>query len=206
MNYFFVRHQKSKGNLDPSLYHIMNDHEIDLCHEHDHQSENAADKIVDLADLHGVRDRLFHLYHSPFLRTRKTKNLILKELAYDYIFPTVNENPLLGERRWGDLRNIIEREDNTDKYFDFYYQPLDGESFMDCYHRCVTFDNMLKHQVSNKDNVIIIGHGEQIRCYLMHLLGWTLEEFNEHKNPENCEVIMVKDGVLETSLRKRIKN
>jgi broad specificity phosphatase PhoE len=182
----------------------MNDHEIDICEKHIHQAEAAADKIAELSELSELSIKTgWHLYHSPFLRTRRTKDIILKELQHDYIFPTVNENPLLSERRWGNLRNIIETEKDVDKYFDFFFRPDGGESFMDCYQRCVTFDNMIKNQVCENDNVIIIGHGEQIKCYLMHLLGWTLEEFNEHKNPENCEVVMVKDGVLETSLRKR---
>lgn len=188
----------------------MNDHEIDICEKHIHQAEAAADKIVELYDGMISPSKEWYLYHSPFLRTRRTKDIILKELAHDYIFPNVKENPLLMERSWGNLRNIIETEKEVDKYFDFFYQPSNaGESFAQCYQRCVTFDNMLKNQVGEDDNVIIVGHGEQIKCYLMHLLGWTLEEFNNYKNPENCEVILVMDNKIlspKTPLRKRIKN
>lgn len=198
MNYFFVRHIRSLANISPSLYFTHNDHEIDICEKHTHQAEHAVEKIVDLYE--SIPRRTlgnWYLYHSPFLRTRRTKDFILKELGYHGIFPTVRENPLLCERSWGNLRDIVNTGGNVDDCFHFFYQPLNGgESFAQCYQRCVTFDNMLINQVDENDNVIIVGHGEQIKCYLMHLLGWTLEEFDGYKNPDNCEVILVKDGKL----------
>ena len=208
MNYFFIRHIRSLGNITPSLYFTHNDHEIDICEDHIHQAAHAAEKVVDLYESLIQPAGNWYLYHSPFLRTRRTKDFILKELEHHYMFPIVRENPLLSERSWGNLKNLVDIAKDTDEFFHFFYQPDNGgESFAQCYQRCVTFDNMLKNKVGEDDNVIIVGHGEHIKCYLMHLLGWTLEEFDSYKNPENCEVILVKDGKLssQTPLKIRIK-
>lgn len=206
MNYLFIRHQKSLANITPSLYRTMDDHDIDICNKHNHETEKAVEVMVDLwLNTH----RTPHIYHSPFLRAKNTKDIIISELAHHYIFPKVYENPLLVERSWRNLRDIIETEKNIDKYFNFFYKPINGESFQDCYQRCVTFDNMLRLKILGcDDTVIIVGHGEQIKCYFMHLLGWTVGDFHSYKNPKNSEVFLIHDNVLseKTPLRKIIKN
>lgn len=203
MNYLFVRNQKSLANISPSLYRTMDDHDIDICEKHNHETEKAVENMI---DLYLRNQKTVHIVHSPFLRAKKTKNIIVSELSHHYIFPIVQENPLLVERSWTNLRDIIETEKNVDKYFNFFFKPINGESFQDCYQRCVTFDNMLRLKIPDNGTVIIIGHGEQIKCYLMHLLGWTVEEFYSYKNPKNSEVFLVHDNILSksTPLSKRI--
>lgn len=195
MNYLFIRHQKSLANITPSLYQTMDDHDIDICDKHNHETEKAVELMI---DLYLNNHRKPTIFHSPFLRAKNTKDIIVSELSHHYIFPKVCENPLLVERSWTNLRDIITTEKNVDKYFNFFFKPINGESFQDCYQRCVTFDNMLKFKFykNPNDTVIIVGHGEQIKCYLMHLLGWTVDEFYKYRNPKNSEVFLVHDNVM----------
>lgn len=203
MNYLFIRHQKSLANISPSLYRTMDDHDIDICEKHNHETEKAVETMIELA----LHEKITpHIFYSPFLRAKNTKDIIVSELAHHYIFPKVHESPLLVERSWTNLRDIIETEKNVDKYFNFFFKPINGESFQDCYQRCVTFDNMLKLSIPKDDTVVIVGHGEQIKCYLMYILGWTVDQFNSYKNPRNSEVFFVHDNILskKTPIRKHI--
>jgi broad specificity phosphatase PhoE len=106
----------------------------------------------------------------------------------------VDTSPLLIERQWGGLREIVDnRELDRDEHFQFYYRPPnDGESFFDCYQRVVMFFQELRTNPKYQgwDNIFIFTHGEWIRLALMYLDGKSVEEFTEHqKNPKNCEVI-----------------
>jgi broad specificity phosphatase PhoE len=206
MNYFFIRHITSLGNIDPSIYHNVDDHKIDISGDHHHQAKEAVNKIVDLSDdIPNNKD--FSIYYSPFLRTTKTKDLIVEEISHHQVFPKQYSNPLLVERKWGMLRHSVKTEKDTDKLFNFFYQPLDGESYLQCYQRVVTFDNMLKLKHKANDNIVIVAHGESIKCYLMHLLDWTPDQFEAFRSPDNGQVILVKDGILsaQTPLGIRVK-
>ena len=193
----------SLANISPSLYKTMDDHDIDISDQYNHETEKAVETMV---DIWLSKHKNPFIFHSPFLRAKNTKNIIVSELSHHYIFPKVYENPLLVERSWTNLRDIISTETNVDKYFNFFFKPINGESFQDCYQRCITFDNMLKLKFYKypDETVIIVGHGEQIKCYLMHLLGWTVEEFYSYRNPKNSEVFLVHNNVLSnmTPLRK----
>jgi broad specificity phosphatase PhoE len=205
MNYFFIRHITSLGNLDPSIYHTIDDHEIDISSDHYHQAEEAVNKIVDLYN-NIPNNKEFSIYYSPFLRTIKTKDIIVEKISLHGIFPKQYSNPLLVERKWGTLRHSIKMEKHTNKLFNFFYQPLDGESYLQCYQRIVTFDNMLKLKHKENDNIIIVAHGESIKCYLMYLLEWSLDQFNGFRSPDNCQVILVKDGILSAQTPLRIRS
>jgi broad specificity phosphatase PhoE len=143
------------------------------------------------------------LFYTPFLRGRDTKDILKKQLGHHKI-DHEQECALLHERQWGSLRDTISSDEfDADKHFNFFFRPENGgESFCDCYHRMATFFQMV--QLNHKDtDVIVVAHGEAIRCGLMYLLGWTVEQFDNFRNPQNCELLIVEDGVLLTPLRNR---
>jgi broad specificity phosphatase PhoE len=208
MNYIFIRHAESEGNVNPNLYHTISDPDIDITKNGENQCINCVESIVNLLDVENINSKNINLYYSPYLRTTRTKDIIVNQLGYDFIFPTQKMSPLLIERAYGNLRNLIKTEKNIEKYFNFYYKPDMGESFIECYQRSVIFDNMIKSNHHRNDTIMLVGHGDQIRCHLMHLLGWSIEGLNRCKTIKNCGIVLVSDGKLSkhTPLNNRVKN
>jgi len=196
---FLVRHAQSEANVNPSLYSKHKDWDIELTEQGKGQAEEAATKILELwysqyvGEASWMPKEKFHynLWYSPFKRATETAKLICKGL---YVMEPIHlnstyENPLLVERQWGELRDIVERGEKTEDHFNFFYQPLGGESFMNCYQRVALFHEQLLRKKHH--NNIVVAHGEFNKLYLMYLLEWSIEEFNKWKHPLNGEVHML---------------
>jgi len=58
--------------------------------------------------------------------------------------------------------------------------------------------------------MIIVSHGLTIKVFLMRWFHWSVEEFENYKTPQNCDVIKMKlcedRYTLLTPLRKRTKH
>ena len=204
MKIYLVRHFESMGNIDPSEYFRKLDSEIELSENGKHQSIKTGNDIMDLMDyrnslrLYPSKDPIyFNMYYSPYKRTTQSANLIHERLPYfeGYKINEFKESPLLVERAWGSLRDIVESGKKNEGHFNFFYRPLNGESFADAYQRVVLFDMWLK-STSKYEHNIIVAHGEFNKLYLMYLLGWTVEEFEKWKTPRNGEVFLIDDGEL----------
>jgi broad specificity phosphatase PhoE len=198
-NLFLVRHGQSVGNIDKSKYFTTLDCDIELTETGKEQCVNAGLRIIDLIGGFKDSDKL-HVHHSPYKRAIETKEGILGVIKDKHASLETFEtcNPLLRERHWGGLRDIVQMGQKTESHFNFFYRPpSDGESFADCYQRCVLFDMVLKSK--DEDNVVIVSHGEWIKLYLMHLLSWTPQQFNTYKNPKNCEVYHFVNGDLSSN-------
>ena len=209
MKIYLVRHQTSVGNIDKAEYFRKLDCDIELTEQGKHDSIKTADRIMDLHDklIHKNDPEYkypskfppyrFNMYYSPYVRAKQTANLIHGRISgfEGYQINEYEENALLIERRWGSLRDIVESGKKTEDHFNFYYRALGGESFADAYQRVVLFDMWLK-STSKYEHNIVVAHGEFNKLYLMHLLGWTVEEFNKWKTPRNGEVYLINDGKL----------
>jgi broad specificity phosphatase PhoE len=202
-NLFLVRHGQSVGNIDKSKYFTTLDCDIELTKVGEEQCVEAGSKILSLFDFKNVND--IHVYHSPYLRAIQTKNIIV-DVVSSKIDSKIHQicSPILRERHWGGLRDIVQMGQKTESHFNFFYKPpADGESFADCYQRCVLFDMMLKS--SDVENAIVVSHGEWIRLYMMYFLNWSPEQFNLYKNPKNCDVYHIKNGKLSEETKLRMK-
>lgn len=206
MKIFFVRHSESEGNVNPKAYYDFLDCDIGITEEGKIQCEQAARDIM-YHTAHGFMSQ-YSIFYSPFKRAKQTKDLIVKEIEAlngyrPYCYHDL-EQPLLHERAFGSLREIIESRDfDKKKHYNFFFRPENGESLMDCYHRQATFFQYIHQNYPDIENLIIVSHGESIKCALMYLLNWTIEEFQSYKNPLNCEVLVVDDGKLITPMRIR---
>ena len=81
-----------------------------------------------------------------------------------------------------------------DNFSTFYYRIPDGESGADVYDRLSTFLETL-HRDFNKpnypQNTLIVTHGLTLRLFLMRWFHWTVEEFENLRNPYNCQVVVM---------------
>lgn len=191
---YFVRHGQSEGNVDNKVYYDMRDQDIQLTDEGHEQARVAGEWLYDYGtgwDEWGS----FSVYCSPYTRAVQTANNIVEVLSSyedDCDVALRRQDPRLREREWGTLRDLNDShtKGTKDHLFDFFYKPDGGESFANVYDRVACFHQWLLTQNHTKD-VVIVAHGESIKCYLAYLFGWTPEEFSKWKNPDNCEVLVV---------------
>jgi broad specificity phosphatase PhoE len=204
MRIFLVRHGESEGNVDKSKYFEKHDSDIELTPKGVDDALNAGLKIISI--LKGFQENktyptdnptYFNLVHSTYKRASQTANIIA-HASMDYIKYRVERSvpsPLCIEREWGSLRDIVSSHLKTEEHFNFYYRPVNGESFCDVYKRAATFHQWLWDTTIYENN-IVVAHGEFNKVYLMHLLNWDVEEFEKWKNQKNGEVWLVEDGQL----------
>ena len=188
-NLYLIRHGQSVANVDPSHYYAEHDHLIGLTDHGREQAKVAGDKILSL-----VQERPFSIVHSPFVRAAETASIIDQRCILQGRYANVYESPLLYERSWGNLREIVDSPElDASMHFNFFYRPVSGESFADTYVRVVMFMQEVRANRYEHDEIVIVAHGEWIRLALMYLRGQSVNYFNRyHKNPENCQVICEK--------------
>lgn len=190
MNIYLARHGESRGNVSKEEYYRTNDWDIELTEK---GKEQSADLGIDLRKITNKSDRNLAI-SSSFKRAIHTRDIAIACFEGTDRKCDLDTSPLLIERQWGGLREIVDnRELDRDEHFQFYYRPpYGGESFFDCYQRVVMFFQELRTNPKYQgwDNIFIFTHGEWIRLALMYLDGKSVEEFTENrKNPKNCEVI-----------------
>jgi broad specificity phosphatase PhoE len=199
MNIYLIRHSQSEGNVCKQKYYEKNDCDIELTEIGEHQSkrlgydlhmEIGGHKSTYLFSRFWKKNLAISSSFNRALKTRDIATSVLRSLDHTIDLDT---SPLLIERQWGGLREIVDDKTlDREQHFNFYYQPVGGESFLDCYQRVVLFFQDLRTNPKYRgyDNIMIFTHGEWIRLALMYLDGTSVEDFTKYrKNPKNCEVI-----------------
>jgi len=72
----------------------------------------------------------------------------------------------------------------------FYYRMPDGESGADVYDRVTTIWDSIHREFAHNNsakNFVLVTHGLTIRLFLMRYYQWTVRQFNELWNPDNCQ-------------------
>ncbi|NQU29736.1 MAG: histidine phosphatase family protein, partial [Anaerolineae bacterium] len=80
------------------------------------------------------------------------------------------------------------------EYSTFYFRIPDGESGADVFDRVSTFLETLHRDFRKPDfpeNALIVTHGMTLRLFLMRWYHWTVEEFENIRNPKNCQIIVM---------------
>lgn len=192
-NIFLVRHGQSLGNVNKSVYYTTPDSKITLTEKGKEQAYEAGARVCSLSNCIDGQNIWFHVCYSPYERAKETKDIVVDfMLSCNKKIFHHREDPRLREREWGMLRDLNDNhKGNKDHFFDFFYRPEGGESFANCYDRVGSFHQWLELN-TKEENVIIVAHGESIKCYMAYLLGWTELQFAQVKNPKNCEVFLVK--------------
>lgn len=185
-----IRHGNSEGNADRERYATTPDHALNLTTEGEQQALQAGQEIKQLIGEETVR-----VYLSPYTRTRQTYQQISQSIAPNV--DRVLEDPRLREQDWGHLRPSDQNEEisqQRDNFSTFYYRIPDGESGADVYDRISTFLETMHRDFEEPDyppNALIVTHGFAMRLFLMRWFHWSVEEFENLRNPRNCEIVVI---------------
>jgi len=202
-----VRHGESEGNIDKDKYLTVPDYALNLTLKGVEQAQKAGHEIKEVIGAESV-----YVYLSPYFRTRQTFQYLKAGLEAN--IAKVIEDPRIRELDWGHLRNPDENEgiiQQRDSFSTFYYRIPDGESGADVYDRVTTFLETLYRDFNKPNypqNTLIVTHGLTLRLFLMRWFHWTVEEFENLRNPRNCQVVIMQKNLNEryelvTELKKR---
>ena len=93
------------------------------------------------------------------------------------------------------------------KFGRFFYRFPSGEAGLDVYSRVSSFIPTLVRDCTRLDtegtdldntNLVIVTHGLALRFFLMRWFQWSVWDFEQSRNPENCELITMnkmRDGL-----------
>lgn len=203
---YLIRHGESEANTDYKICEVKPDWQIKLTKKGHEQAKQAAKKLFKL-----INDQIV-VYNSPWIRCRQTTEHILKAFGGEgWRVVKHYEDPRLREQEWGNYREkelALKIKKERARFGTFFYRMPYGESGADVYDRISTFLETL-HRDFTKDwfpeNVIIVSHGLAIKAFLMRWLHWSVEEFENMKNPDNCEIIHLERRVQSWFLLTKIK-
>jgi broad specificity phosphatase PhoE len=201
-----IRHGESQGNVDKSIYANKPDYALELSEKGIEQAKDAGIRLKEI-----IKDESAFFYVSPLWRTRMTFEGISVAFEKDKIGWI--EEPRIREQEFGHLKSQEENEKidkERDSYGPFYYRIPDGESGADVYDRVSDFFGTIQRDFEKPhfpQNAIIVSHGMAIRLFLMKWFHWTVEQFEELGNLENCQIILLEiqeNGkyALKTELKK----
>ncbi|KAF2399570.1 phosphoglycerate mutase-like protein [Trichodelitschia bisporula] len=215
-----IRHAQSEGNKNRDIHQYIPDHRVKLTADGWQQAEEAGRRLRALLR----PDDTLQFFTSPYRRTRETTEGILKTLTSDddeqgpSPFPVhkvkVYEEPRLREQDFGNFQPCsaaMERmwQERAD-YGHFFYRIPDGESAADAYDRVSGFNESLWRQFSEPDFpsvCVLVTHGLMTRIFLMKWYHWSVEYFEDLRNINHCEFIIMKQNldngkyVLQNELR-----
>lgn len=202
-----IRHGESEGNIDENVYSTKPDYKLDLTSIGLEQAEKCGKKLKEI-----TKNESCFFYVSPLFRTRQTYKQIVK--SYTKELYETQEEPRVREQEWGHLKDVEtcnKINEARDEYGVFYYRIPDGESAADVYDRVSDFYGTLHRDFEKEEfpeNCVVVTHGMTIRLFLMKWFHWTVEEFHNLKNPENCAVVLLEKGAddkynLITPLKKK---
>lgn len=190
---FLVRHGQSLGNVDATAYGRIPDNKVPLTDEGHAQATSAGQA---LARLIGEDESILALV-SPYLRTQETLADIKSQLG-DRVKKIIHE-PNLREQDFGNFQDpdqmngsIKERQ----RFGRFFYRFPHGESGADVYSRVESFMSSLFRHMDNPNravhnNMLIVSHGIVMRMFLMRFFRWSVEEYEQVYNPDNCAIWML---------------
>jgi len=183
-----VRHGESLANTGERHPHHEGDYLTPLS-EKGHQQAIAAGARLGSAD---VKSSL--IYTSPYVRSQETLDGILRGAGLERTDLTIREDPRLREMDIG-YADLGEQQRLRIKHGWFFYRFSGGESPADCYDRVSGFlaSLMRETQRQRADKVVIVTHGMALRCFVMRFMHLTVQEFESLKNPQNCEIVTIRD-------------
>ncbi|KAK3721900.1 hypothetical protein LTR37_002716 [Vermiconidia calcicola] len=215
-----VRHAQSEGNKNRAIHQIIPDHRVKLTEEGHKQAEEAGRRLRRLLR----PDDTLQVFTSPYRRTRETTEGILKTLTsttedgpspFSRSKIKVYEEPRLREQDFGNFQPCsaeMERmwRERAD-YGHFFYRIPNGESAADAYDRISGFNESLWRQFGEREFpsvLVLVTHGLMTRVFLMKWYHWSVEYFEDLRNVNHCEFVVMKMGdgdrgkyVLESQLR-----
>ncbi|KAL1638445.1 hypothetical protein SLS56_000254 [Neofusicoccum ribis] len=213
-----IRHAQSEGNKNRDIHQFIPDHRVKLTPDGWQQAEDAGRRLRSLLR----PDDTLQFFTSPYRRTRETTEGILRTLTSDSPTPSpfprqqikVYEEPRLREQDFGNFQPCsaeMERmwQERAD-YGHFFYRIPNGESAADAYDRVSGFNESMWRLFGEEDFpsvCVLVTHGLMTRVFLMKWYHWSVEYFEDLRNINHCEFIIMKQNmdngkfILENKLR-----
>ncbi|KAF2202538.1 phosphoglycerate mutase-like protein [Delitschia confertaspora ATCC 74209] len=213
-----IRHAQSEGNKNRDIHQFIPDHRVKLTTDGWGQAEEAGRRLRSMLK----PDDTLQFFTSPYRRTRETTEGILRTLTSDDPSPSpfprhaikVFEEPRLREQDFGNFQPCsaeMERmwQERAD-YGHFFYRIPNGESAADAYDRISGFNESMWRQFGEPDFpsvCVLVTHGLMTRVFLMKWYHWSVEYFEDLRNVNHCEFIVMKHNptngkyILENELR-----
>ena len=138
---------------------------------------------------------------SPYTRTRETTAGILTSLAShpNVHLTKVYEEPRLREQDFGNFQPCSDEMERMWQeraaYGHFFYRIPHGESAADAYDRVSGFNESLWRQFAEDDFpsvLVLVTHGLMARVFLMKWYHYSVEYFEDLRNIEHCEFVIMK--------------
>ncbi len=197
---YLVRHGESEQNAgNPSVMGLP-DHAVQLTGKGMLQARSAGRFLRDELTGLCVDKNDVALYASPFVRTRETRDEMLKSIPW---VQSRHENPMLVELSFGMFNNVpkdelperfpleyaIYRNDRKENGKYFAKRP-NGESPLDCEIRQRIFLNEILYGQAPDEHghIIIVGHGAQLTVLLKALTGRSHEWYEGEPAPKNASI------------------
>ncbi|XP_042475275.1 phosphoglycerate mutase-like protein AT74 [Macadamia integrifolia] len=203
-----VRHGESQGNLDGAAYTTTPDNQIPLTPHGIEQARLAGERIHQFVSDGGVSQNWkVYFYVSPYRRTRSTLREIGRSFPRNRILG-VREECRIREQDFGNFQ-VEERMKATksarERFGRFFFRFPEGESAADVFDRLSSFleslwrdidmKRIVHHQRCDEEiNLIIVSHGLALRVFLMKWFKWTVEQFENLNNFNNCECRVIQLG------------
>ncbi|KAI4216372.1 MAG: hypothetical protein LQ351_001382 [Letrouitia transgressa] len=198
-----IRHAQSEGNKNREIHQTVPDHRVKLTPDGWKQAEKAGLKLRSLLR----PDDTLHFFTSPYRRTRETTEGILNALTSSDPNPSpfqrhtikVYEEPRLREQDFGNFQpgssEMARMWKERAEYGHFFYRIPSGESAADAYDRVSGFNDTLWRSFGEDDFAsvcVLVTHGLMTRVFLMKWYHFSVEYFEDLRNVEHCEFIVMK--------------
>lgn len=187
-----LRHGRSLGNEDETLFSRLPDWKIPLSDEGKLQARRAGATIQRI-----VGDAPIMFYVSPYRRTKQTYDELQHHVTSDVLF--TREEPRLREQDFGNFQDteLIQKAKKERVDFGrFFFRFPDGESGADVFDRISAFTSTFRQDcesINRPDaSAVFVTHGITARLFVMRWLHWTVDDFESLHNPNNCAIIVLK--------------
>jgi broad specificity phosphatase PhoE len=166
------------------------DSKVELTERGHQQALAAGEKLRSI-----IGQESMYVYMSPYLRSKQTWGNIKKAFLPSQII-TERQDPRLREQEFGNIANLqklSEELEEQKRFGDFFYRFPCGESGADIYDRASLFLDTLFREMDNghhdpTQNIVVVSHGLFMRLFLMRYFRWNVEDLENVKTFENCEI------------------
>jgi len=182
-----VRHGQSMANVNSRLYETVPDNQVQLSELGEQQALVAGENLRLM-----IGDDSVRFYVSPYERSKQTFEGIIQGGKWKKGEYTVREEPRLREQDWGNFQcqeDIAKVQKQRRSFGPFYYRMPNGESGADVWDRVTSVWDSMHREFNdrNSKNYVLVTHGLTIRLFLMRYFQWSVSQFGELWNPDNCQ-------------------
>ncbi|KAL7486731.1 hypothetical protein ACHAW6_012331 [Cyclotella cf. meneghiniana] len=165
------------------------------------RTKQTLDEILPYFD----EDEILGIMEEPRIRCRLVLVSLFVEIVkhiFLFLFWLISPHFLSSsEQQIGNFQNVqqvLDAKSERSKFGRFFYRFPSGEAGLDVYNRVSSFIPTLVrdciqysregHDLDNM-NIVIVTHGLALRLFLMRWFQFSVHDFEESYNPDNCQLI-----------------